>query len=177
MIASAMLSGLSFLRSKPNRLFWSGCAASSSAMCALAASSATAGGEFGIRGYIEATDLNTGKAAWRTYTIPGAGEPGNETWKDGKERWKHGGGSVWETATYDPDSDTFYRGTGNAGPDYDIAYRPGDNKWAASVLALSPSDGKIKWGFQYTPQDPYDYRCACESSRRTASCGVRSLGT
>jgi alcohol dehydrogenase (cytochrome c) len=60
-----------------------------------------AGGEFGIRGYIDATDLNTGKAAWRTYTIPGAGEPGNETWKDGKERWKHGGGSVWETATYD----------------------------------------------------------------------------
>ena len=116
-----------------------------------------AGGEFGIRGYIEATDLNTGKSAWRTYTIPGAGEPGNETWKDGKERWKHGGGSVWETATYDPDSDTFYQGIGNAGPDYDIAYRPGDNKWAASVLALSPNDGKIKWGFQYTPNDPYDY--------------------
>ena len=116
-----------------------------------------AGGEFGIRGYIEATDLNTGKSAWRTYTIPGAGEPGNETWKDGKERWKHGGGSVWETATYDPESDTFYQGIGNAGPDYDVAYRPGDNKWAASVLALSPNDGKIKWGFQYTPNDPYDY--------------------
>ena len=116
-----------------------------------------AGGEFGIRGYIEATDLNTGKAAWRTYTIPGTGEPGNETWKDGKDRWKHGGGSIWETATYDPETDTFYQGIGNAGPDYDIAYRPGDNKWAASVLAISPNDGKIKWGFQYTPQDPYDY--------------------
>ena len=116
-----------------------------------------AGGEFGIRGYIEATDLNTGKQAWRTYTIPGTGEPGNETWKDGKDRWKHGGGSIWETATYDPETDTFYQGIGNAGPDYDIQYRPGDNKWAASVLALSPNDGKIKWGFQYTPQDPYDY--------------------
>jgi len=116
-----------------------------------------AGGEFGIRGYIEATDLNTGKMAWRTYTIPGTGEPGNETWKDGKERWKHGGGSIWETATYDPETDTFYQGIGNAGPDYDIQYRPGDNKWAASVLAISPNDGKIKWGFQYTPQDPYDY--------------------
>jgi alcohol dehydrogenase (cytochrome c) len=116
-----------------------------------------AGGEFGIRGYIEATDLNTGKAAWRTYTIPGTGEPGNETWKDGKDRWKHGGGSIWETATYDPETDTFYQGVGNAGPDYDIAYRPGDNKWAASVLAISPGDGKIKWGFQYTPQDPYDF--------------------
>ncbi len=116
-----------------------------------------AGGEFGIRGYIEATDLNTGKAAWRTYTIPGAGEPGNETWKDGKERWKHGGGSVWETATYDPRADTIYQGIGNAGPDWDTEYRPGDNKWAASVLALSPNNGKIKWGFQYTPNDPYDF--------------------
>jgi alcohol dehydrogenase (cytochrome c) len=117
----------------------------------------SAGGEFGIRGFIEATDLNTGKAAWRTYTIPGTGEPGNETWKDGKDRWKHGGGSIWETATYDPETDTFYQGIGNAGPDYDIQYRPGDNKWAASVLAIGPNDGKIKWGFQYTPQDPYDY--------------------
>src|SRR3984957_3354004 len=94
-----------------------------------------AGGELGIRGSIEATDLNTGKAAWRTYTIPGAGEPGNETWKDGKDRWKHGGASVWETATYDPETDTFYQGVGNAGPDWDAEYRPGDNKWAASVLA------------------------------------------
>ena len=89
--------------------------------------------------------------------FPGAGEPGNETWKDGKERWKHGGGSVWETATYDPETDTFYQGIGNAGPDWDPEYRPGDNKWAASVLALSPTDGKIKWGFQYTPNDPYDF--------------------
>jgi alcohol dehydrogenase (cytochrome c) len=116
-----------------------------------------AGGEFGVRGFIEATDLNTGKPLWRTYTIPGTGEPGNETWKDGKDRWKHGGGSVWETATYDPESDTFYQGVGNAGPDWDAEYRPGDNKWAASVIALSPNDGKIKWGFQYTPNDPYDF--------------------
>ena len=117
----------------------------------------TAGGEYGIRGFIDGTDLNTGQGLWRTYTIPGAGEPGNDTWKDGQERWKHGGGSVWETATYDPDTDTFYQGIGNAGPDYDPEYRPGDNKWAASVLALSPRDGKIKWGFQYTPNDPYDF--------------------
>jgi alcohol dehydrogenase (cytochrome c) len=117
----------------------------------------TAGGEYGIRGFIDGTDLNTGQGLWRTYTIPGAGEPGNETWKDGQERWKHGGGSIWETATYDPESDTFYQGIGNAGPDYDVEYRPGDNKWAASVLALSPRDGKIKWGFQYTPNDPYDF--------------------
>ncbi len=106
--------------------------------------------------WIDGTDLNTGKQLWRTYTIPGAGEPGNETWKDGKERWKHGGGSVRETATYDAESDTFYQhrqrrsGLGSRIP-------PGDNKWAASVLALSPSDGKIKWGYQYTPNDPYDF--------------------
>jgi alcohol dehydrogenase (cytochrome c) len=117
----------------------------------------TAGGEFGIRGFIEATDLNTGKAAWRTYTIPGAGEPGNETWKGGGDRWKHGGASIWETATYDPETDTFYQGVGNAGPDWDTEYRPGDNKWAASVLAITAADGKIKWGYQYTPNDPYDY--------------------
>src|SRR5712675_1030040 len=117
----------------------------------------SAGGEYGIRGFIDATDLNTGKPLWRTYTIPGKGEPGNETWKDGKDRWQHGGGSVWETATYDAESDTFYQGIGNAGPDWDAEYRPGDNKWAASVLALSPADGKIKWGYQYTPNDPYDF--------------------
>jgi alcohol dehydrogenase (cytochrome c) len=117
----------------------------------------SAGGEYGIRGWIDATDLNTGKEAWRTYTIPGAGEPGNETWKDGKEHWRHGGGSVWVTATYDKDTDTIYQGVGNAGPDFDAEYRPGDNKWAASALALDPNTGRIKWGFQYTPNDPYDY--------------------
>ena len=61
------------------------------------------------------------------------------------------------TATYDPETDTFYQGIGNAGPDWDPEYRPGDNKWAASVLALDPATGKIKWGYQYTPNDPYDY--------------------
>jgi alcohol dehydrogenase (cytochrome c) len=116
-----------------------------------------AGGESGIRGFVDATDLNTGKRAWRTYTIPGVGEPGSETWKDGKDRWQHGGGSTWETATYDPQTDTIYQGIGNAGPDFDPEYRPGDNKWAASVLALNPVNGKIKWGFQYTPNDPYDF--------------------
>ena len=116
-----------------------------------------AGGEYGIRGFIDGTDLNTGQQLWRTYTIPGKGEAGNETWKDGKDRWQHGGGSIWETATYDRDTDTIYQGVGNAGPDWDPEYRPGDNKWAASVLALNPSNGEIKWGFQYTPNDPYDY--------------------
>jgi alcohol dehydrogenase (cytochrome c) len=116
-----------------------------------------AGGEFGIRGFIVGIDLNTGKEVWRTYTIPGTGQPENDTWKDGKDRWKHGGGSVWETATYDAETDTIFQGIGNAGPDWDPQYRPGDNKWAASVLALNPSTGQIKWGFQYTPNDPFDF--------------------
>ena len=85
----------------------------------------SAGGEYGIRGWIDGTDLNTGKQAWRTYTIPGAGEPGNETWKDGKNHWQHGGASVWVTATYDKETDTIYQGVGNAGPDFDAEYRPG----------------------------------------------------
>jgi alcohol dehydrogenase (cytochrome c) len=117
----------------------------------------SAGGEFGIRGWIDGTDLNTGKQVWRTYTIPAPGELGGDSWKDGKERYKHGGGSVWETATYDPETDTFFQGIGNAGPDWDPEYRPGDNKWAAGVMALSPADGKVKWGYQYTPNDPYDF--------------------
>jgi alcohol dehydrogenase (cytochrome c) len=116
-----------------------------------------AGGEFGIRGFIDATDLNTGQQAWRTYTIPGPGEAGNDTWKDGQDHWRHGGAPVWETATYDPKTDTIYQGIGNAGADWDPQYRPGDDKWAASVLALNATDGKIKWGFQYTPNDPFDF--------------------
>jgi alcohol dehydrogenase (cytochrome c) len=116
-----------------------------------------AGGEFGIRGFIVGIDLNTGNEVWRTYTIPGTGQPENDTWKDGQDHWKHGGGPVWETGTYDAETDTVYQGVGNAGPDWDTEYRPGDNKWAASVLALDPATGKIKWGFQYTPNDPFDF--------------------
>ena len=104
-----------------------------------------AGGEFGIRGFIEGVDLNTGKQLWRTHTIPVAGEPGGETWKDGKERYKHGGGSVWETATYDPETDTFYQGIGNAGPDWDAEYRPattnGRQAYSRSARATARSSG------------------------------------
>ena len=117
----------------------------------------SSGGEYGIRGYVAALDADTGKEVWRTHMIPGPGEPGHETWKDGKERYKHGGASVWATGNYDVKTDTLYQGVGNAGPDYDTEYRPGDNKWAASVIAVNVPDGKIKWGFQYTPNDPYDF--------------------
>ena len=116
----------------------------------------SAGAEFGIRGWVDATDLNTGKQKWRRHTIVGPGEPGFETWK-APDTWQHGGGSTWVTGAYDPDSNTTYWGTGNAGPDWDSEYRPGDNLWAASAIALDADTGQQKWGFQYTPNDPFDY--------------------
>jgi alcohol dehydrogenase (cytochrome c) len=116
-----------------------------------------AGAEFGIRGWLAATDLNTGKEVWRRHTVPGPGEPGHETWKDKHDAWKTGGGSTWVTGTYDPELNLIYWGIGNPGPDWDSQYRPGDNLYTNSGLALEADTGKIKWAFQYTPNDPYDY--------------------
>jgi alcohol dehydrogenase (cytochrome c) len=115
-----------------------------------------AGGEYGIRGWIEAIDLTTGKAKWRTYTIPGPGEPGNETWKR-ENTWQTGGGSIWQTGSYDPKLGLTYWGTGNPAPQIDAEYRPGDNLYASSLLALDAKTGEMKWHFQFTPNDPYDY--------------------
>ncbi|MGE3507386.1 MAG: pyrroloquinoline quinone-dependent dehydrogenase [Vicinamibacterales bacterium] len=114
-----------------------------------------AGAEFGIRGYIAAYEAATGKEAWRFYTIPGPGEPGHETWKG--DAWKHGGGSVWTTGTYDPELNLTYWGIGNPGPDFNAEQRPGDNLYSDSVVALDSDTGKLKWHFQFTPNDPYDY--------------------
>ena len=114
-----------------------------------------AGAEFGIRGYIDAYEVTTGKRAWRFYTIPGPGEPGHETWKN--DAWKNGGGSVWTTGTYDPALNLTYWGIGNPGPDFNAAQRPGDNLYSDSVVALDGDTGKLKWHFQFTPNDPYDY--------------------
>jgi alcohol dehydrogenase (cytochrome c) len=116
-----------------------------------------AGAEFGIRGWLDATDLSTGKQKWRTYTIPAKGEKGNETWVDKIEAWKTGGGSIWVTGTYDPAINMMYWGTGNPAPQIDAEFRPGDNLHTESALAMNPDDGSIKWTFQYTPNDPYDY--------------------
>ncbi len=116
-----------------------------------------AGAEYGIRGYLEATDLNRAAQAWKTYTIPGKGEPGNETWLDPYNAWETGGGSIWVTGTYDPKLDLMYWGTGNPAPQVDAQYRPGDNLYTNSVLAMDPDDGRIKWYFQYTPNDPFDF--------------------
>ena len=114
-----------------------------------------AGGEYGIRGYIDAYDAKTGELAWRFHTIPGPGEPGHETWEN--DAWMTGGASAWLTGSYDPDLDLTYWGIGNPGPDLNPAQRPGDNLYSDSVVALDPDTGELEWYFQFTPNDPYDY--------------------
>jgi alcohol dehydrogenase (cytochrome c) len=113
------------------------------------------GGEYGIRGFIAGFDARSGKEVWRFYTIPGPGEKGNETW--GGESWKSGGASVWVTPSYDPALNLTYWGVGNPGPDFNPAQRPGDNLYTDSVVALDPDTGALKWHFQFSPHDPYDY--------------------
>ena len=114
----------------------------------------TSGGEYGIRGYIAALSPDDGAIQWKRYTIPGEGEKGGETWPDGMQ--DHGGGAAWLTGTYDADSKTLYWGVGNPGP-WLAALRPGDNLYSDSVLALDPSSGGIKWHYQYTRNDTWDY--------------------
>jgi alcohol dehydrogenase (cytochrome c) len=114
-----------------------------------------AGGEYGIRGYILALDTKTGKEAWRFYTIPGPGEPGHESWKG--DSWQHGGASVWVTGSYDPESNLTFWGIGNPGPDWNGDNRAGDNLYACSVVALDADTGKLKWYYQFSPHDEFDY--------------------
>jgi alcohol dehydrogenase (cytochrome c) len=123
-----------------------------------------AGAEFGVRGWISALDVKTGKEVWRTHTIPAPGEPGNETWKDNIEAWKTGGGSTWVTGSYDPKLNLIYWGTANPGPDWDSSYRPGDNLWTDSTIAIKADTGEFVWGFQHTPNDPYDYDSISEKT-------------
>jgi len=115
----------------------------------------TAGGEYGIRGFIAAYDVRTGKEAWRFYTIPGPGEPGHETWAG--DSWRTGGASVWMTGSYDPQSNLTYWGVGNPGPDYNGDLRKGDNLYSDSVVALDADTGKLKWYYQFSPHDEFDY--------------------
>nr|WP_294503997.1 PQQ-dependent dehydrogenase, methanol/ethanol family [uncultured Rhodopila sp.] len=122
-----------------------------------------AGAEYGIRGWIAATDLTSQKEVWRTYTIPAKGEPGSETWKDSNNAAATGGGSTWVTGSYDPRTNTLFWGVGNPGPDWDSEYRPGDNLYTDSTLALDVDSGKIKWHFQHTPNDAFDYDSVAEN--------------
>jgi alcohol dehydrogenase (cytochrome c) len=114
-----------------------------------------AGGEFGIRGFVDAYDARTGHRLWRFYTVPAPGEPGHETW--GGDSWKAGGAPTWMTGTYDPDLKLLYWGVGNPGPNYQGDVRPGDNLYANSVLALDVTTGQLRWHFQFTPHDEHDW--------------------
>lgn len=131
----------------------------------------TAGGEYGVRGWVKGLDLNTGKIIWTGYSIgadaevlvqPGTFKPfyqtgaelALESWP--KDGWKHGGAPVWGWLSYDPELDLVYYGTGNPAP-WNAEQRPGDNRWATSVLARHPGDGSLVWAYQFTPSDNWDY--------------------
>ncbi len=113
------------------------------------------GGEYGIRGFLDAYDAKTGQRRWRTYTIPGPGEPGNDTWEG--DSWKTGGSPTWMTGTFDPKLNLIYWGTGNPGPDWNGDVRRGDNLYSDCVLALDVDTGELKWHFQFTPHDVHDW--------------------
>ena len=119
------------------------------------------GAEFGIRGFIDGWDPETGKQLWRRYTIPARGEKGNETWPQNNNAWEVGGGSSWITGSYDPELDLMYWGIGNPAP-WASQSREGDNLYTSSVLAMRPKTGEIVWHYQFTPNDAYDYDACWE---------------
>lgn len=114
-----------------------------------------AGGEYGIRGFIDAYNVEDGEREWRFYTVPGPGEFGNDTWEG--DSWKTGGASVWITGSYDPATNLTYWGTGNPGPDWNGDVRKGDNLFSDAVVALDADTGEREWHFQFTPHDVHDW--------------------
>jgi len=119
-----------------------------------------AGGEYGGRGFVAALDAQTGDMAWKTYTVPAPSEKGGDTWPKGM--YATGGGGTWLTGSYDPETKTVFWGVGNPGP-WLADLRPGKNLYTDSVIALDPDSGKIKWHYQYTPHDTWDYDATNES--------------
>jgi alcohol dehydrogenase (cytochrome c) len=115
----------------------------------------TSGGDDGVRGFVAAYDAVTGKLAWRFWTIPAPGEFGSDSWPG--KLYLHGGGTTWMPGTYDAELNTIYWGTSNPAPDFDGEVRPGDDLYTDCVLALDPDSGKLKWYFQFTPHDLFDY--------------------
>jgi alcohol dehydrogenase (cytochrome c) len=113
------------------------------------------GGEYGIRGFIDAYDATTGHRKWRFYTVPGPGEPGHDTWEG--DSWKVGGAPAWNTGTYDPATDQLFWPTGNPAPSNRGEGRAGDNLYSNSLLALDADTGKLNWYFQYTKHDQHDW--------------------
>jgi alcohol dehydrogenase (cytochrome c) len=116
------------------------------------------GGEFGIRGFLDAYDAETGKRVWRFYTVPAPGEPGHDTWEG--DDWKTGGAPTWITGSFDPALNLIYWGTGNPSPDFNGELRPGDNLYSDCVIALDADTGQLKWYFQFTPHDVWDWDAA-----------------
>ena len=114
-----------------------------------------AGGEFGIRGFLDSYDAATGKLRWRVNTVPGPGHPDNRTWAG--DSWRTGGAPTWITGAYDPVLDLVYWGTGNPGPDWNGDVRMGDNLYSDSALAVDAETGELKWYFQFTPHDVHDW--------------------
>lgn len=114
-----------------------------------------AGGELGIRGFIAAYDVNTGKQVWKFFTVPAPNEPGGNTWSD--QSYLHGGAPIWVTGSYDPETNLTYWGTGNPGPDWDGSARLGDNLYSCSVIALDPDTGRLAWHYQFSPHNEFDW--------------------
>lgn len=115
----------------------------------------TSGGDDGVRGFVAAYDAETGKEVWRFWTIPAPGEFGSSSWPG--DAWKLGGGTTWMPGTYDPELNTIYWGTSNPAPDFDGDPRPGDDLYTDCLLALDADTGNLKWYFQFTPHDLFDY--------------------
>jgi len=113
------------------------------------------GGEYGVRGFIDAYDAATGKRRWRFYTVPGPGEPGNESWEG--ESWKVGGAPAWNTGTYDASTNQIFWPTGNPAPSNRGEGRAGDNLYSNTLLALNADTGKLNWFFQFTKHDEHDW--------------------
>jgi len=115
----------------------------------------TSGGDDGVRGFVAAYDAQTGKECWRFWTIPAPGEFGSASWPG--ESYKLGGGTTWMPGTFDPELNTIFWGTSNPAPDFDGGPRPGDDLYTDCLLALDPDTGQLKWYFQFTPHDLFDY--------------------
>jgi alcohol dehydrogenase (cytochrome c) len=122
----------------------------------------SSGGEFGVRGHLDAFKRETGERVWRTYMVPKPGEPGSETWPADGEAWARGGANCWVTSTFDPELNLLYVGTGNPCPDFDGGVREGDNLYTDSGVAVDVDTGQIRAHFQYTPHDLWDYDSTME---------------
>src|SRR6476661_5803959 len=123
---------------------------------------AKSGGEIGVRGHLDAFDIDTGEHIWRCYMVPKPGEPGSETWPADGEAWARGGANCWLTSTFDPETNLLYVGTGNPAPDFDGEVREGDNLYTDSIVAVDVDEGRIRWHYQCTPHDVWDYDSIAE---------------